>query len=87
MRSASLGNLLSKTTGVCARVRVRVLAMAQGAHAPRRKITGVDLDAAPFADLMSDRAEGTGEPGTGEQIPSGRDGRMETASAEEEEGS
>lgn len=64
MRSASIGTLLSKTTG--GRVRARVCMRARAgdgteAHAPRRKITGVDLDTAPFADLLSDRAEGTGE--------------------------
>lgn len=73
--------------GGCACVRARA-GDGTEAHAPRRKITGVDLDTAPFADLMSDRAEGTGERGTtGDQTPSRRDRRMETPSAEEEEGS
>lgn len=83
-----------KDNRVCVSVSVRARARAGDgteAHAPRRKITGVDLDAAPFADLLSDRAEGdrgSGAPReTGDQTPSRRDRRMETASAEEEEGS
>lgn len=57
-----------------------------GACAPL-EITGVDLDTAPLADLMSDRAERTEGRGTGDEITARRDGRMETGSAEEEEGS